>query len=53
MSLVSPVYFKNAAARITESPEGFAVVKWHKGVRKPEDFRAVLRHLDRLFRLRQ
>ncbi|MBX0290835.1 hypothetical protein K3G63_10320 [Hymenobacter sp. HSC-4F20] len=53
MSLASPVYFENAAARICESPEGFAVVKWHKGIRKPEDFRAVLSQLDRLFRLRQ
>ncbi|WP_139925946.1 hypothetical protein [Hymenobacter sp. DG01] len=53
MSLVSPVYFENAAARITESPEGFAVVKWHRGVRRTEDFRAVLNHLDQLFRLRQ
>lgn len=53
MSLISTGYFENAAARISEHPQAFAVVTWHKGIRKPEDFRAVLNHLDRLFRLRR
>ena len=46
------VYFDNAAGRVLEHPDGFAVVKWHAGGRQLADFKAVLNHLDRLLRLR-
>ncbi|UYZ59190.1 hypothetical protein [Hymenobacter latericus] len=48
----SRVYFENASGRVTEHPEGFAVITWHKGPRRLEDFKAILNHLDRLLRLR-
>ncbi|TGE22947.1 hypothetical protein [Hymenobacter metallicola] len=53
MLAFSPVYFENAAGRVSEHPSGFAVVKWHKGVRRLEDFKEALQHLDRLLRQRR
>ncbi|GGG32295.1 hypothetical protein [Hymenobacter glacieicola] len=46
-------YFENAAGRLAAHPAGFAVVTWHKGLRRLDDFKALLTHLDQLLRLRR
>jgi hypothetical protein len=46
------IYFQNAAGQILEHPDGYAHVRYHAGLRRPDEYTALLIHLGHLLRRR-
>ncbi|SFP82452.1 hypothetical protein SAMN04515668_0477 [Hymenobacter arizonensis] len=47
------IYFENAAGRLVEHPNGYALVRYYPGPRKFSDFQALLTHLSSLLARRR
>jgi hypothetical protein len=46
------IYFENAAGRLAEHPDGYAIFQYHPGLRKLSDLQALLTHTAALLRRR-